>query len=332
MKVSQLALSALALGGLSTSLQAGAGILKGDTYVNTTNHANNFGSATLMNVGSGSTGLLQFDFSPAISGQVSNFPGAAVDTFIGKAILTVYVNKVINSGTLSVTPLMSAWSEATVTADTQPLAGGGTITAPVATAGQFVSIDITPIVQGWLTNNNNLSSPYFVGGGNFGIALTSTDGGSFVLDTKEATTTSHQAQLDIDVSSDYTGIMRKTMTLNTPGFANLMSIHLTGNNTAGGRIWYSIRATDGGGQLSSEEGVIQFQAHSNTITCTVETTDKLHLGLVNSGCTPGFFNPGVQPGISIFDNVQFNIPNPIVVHDVYFRIMNISGAVIRLEP
>lgn len=124
----------------------------------------------------------------------------------------------------------------------------------------------------------------------------------------------------------------KALTLAAPGFTSLMSIHLTGTHTAGGRIFYSVRATDGGSQIATEEGVIQYLATANSITCTVQTADKLHLGTVNSGCTPGFFNPGSQPGISIFDNVSFSSPAPIAVHEVYFKVENESGAPIRLEP
>jgi hypothetical protein len=124
----------------------------------------------------------------------------------------------------------------------------------------------------------------------------------------------------------------KAMTLAMPGFTALFSIHLVGTNTAGGRVHYVIRATDGGSQIATEGGVIQYVATANSITCTVQTADKLHLGTVNSGCTPGFFNPGSQPGISIFDNVSFSSPAPIVVHEVFFRIENESGSDIRLEP
>jgi hypothetical protein len=124
----------------------------------------------------------------------------------------------------------------------------------------------------------------------------------------------------------------KQLTLSAPGFTSLLSIHLTGTHTAGGRVFYTVRATDGGSQIATESGVIQYLATANSITCTVQTTDKLHLGTVNSGCTPGFFNPGSQPGISIFDNVTFSSPAPIVVHEVYFRITNDSGSSIRLEP
>jgi hypothetical protein len=124
----------------------------------------------------------------------------------------------------------------------------------------------------------------------------------------------------------------KQLTLAAPGFTSLMSIHLVGTQTAGGRIRYTVRATDGGSQIATESGVIQFLATANSITCTVQATDKLHLGTVNSGCTPGFFNPGSQPGVSIFDNVSFSSPAPIVVHEVYFTIENESGSAIRLEP
>ena len=124
----------------------------------------------------------------------------------------------------------------------------------------------------------------------------------------------------------------KPLTLATPGFTSLMSIHLTGTHVAGGRVHYVIRATDGGTQVATEEGIIQYLATANSITCTVQTDDKLHLGVVNSGCTPGFFNPGSQPGISVFDNVSFSSPAPIVIHEVYFTIENESGSPIRLEP
>jgi len=125
---------------------------------------------------------------------------------------------------------------------------------------------------------------------------------------------------------------QKTMTLATPGVASLFSIHLAGKETAGGTVDYTITADDGGSQVATEHGRIQWLATANSVTCTVQTTDKLHLGTVNSGCTPGFFNPGSQPGVSIFDNVSFSSPAPIVHHQVVFTIVNDSSATLRLEP
>ena len=135
--------------------------------------------------------------------------------------------------------------------------------------------------------------------------------------------------------------IHKTLSLANPGFTSLLSISISGTNTAGGRIQYTIRATDGGSQLATEHGIIQYVATSNSITCSVDATDKIHLGTVNSTSTPGFFNPASQPGVSVSDNVAFSSPASIVIHDVYFRIFPVGGYLsgsvynkprLRIEP
>ncbi|MBY0278569.1 hypothetical protein K2Z84_24825 [Candidatus Binatia bacterium] len=123
----------------------------------------------------------------------------------------------------------------------------------------------------------------------------------------------------------------KTMTFASPGYTNLMSVKLNGTDTAGGRIHYTIRATDGAKQVVTESGVIQYVATAQSITCTVRPDDKVYIGSVNSGCTPTFFAPGSQPGVAIYDIVQFKNPAPIAVHEVYFSIENESRSAIRLE-
>lgn len=146
--------------------------------------------------------------------------------------------------------------------------------------------------------------------------------------------TAHSPDVFVEPPSTWwmpVGTYRKDMTLAAPGSTSLMSIKLTGTQTGGGRIFYTVRATDGGSQIATEEGVIQWLATANSITCTVQTTDKLHLGTVNSGCTPGFFNPGSQPGVSIFDNVSFSTPAPIVIHEVIYRLETMAATPIRLE-
>jgi hypothetical protein len=122
------------------------------------------------------------------------------------------------------------------------------------------------------------------------------------------------------------------MTLSSPGFTSLVSWPIAAGDAVGGYIAYTIVATDGGSQIATETGTIIYNAVTNAITCTAQITQKLHLGTVNSGCTPGFFNPGSQPGISIFDNVTFSSPAPIVTHYVYFEVHNVSAAVTRFEP
>ena len=123
----------------------------------------------------------------------------------------------------------------------------------------------------------------------------------------------------------------KDMTLNAPGFANIMSVPVPTGRAAGGRISYTIEARSADGQVATEQGVVQWLATTNSVTCSVQTDDKIHLGTVNSGCTPGFFNPGSQPGVSIFDNVSFNNPSAIAYHHVWFSIVNNSGSTVRLE-
>lgn len=123
----------------------------------------------------------------------------------------------------------------------------------------------------------------------------------------------------------------KNMTLAVPGTTALASFHVAAGDAAGGVIEYTIVATDGGAQVATERGTMLFNATPNSITCTVQPTEKLHLGTVLSGCTPGFFNPGSQPGVAVFDNVGFSSPAPIVTHVVYFEIHNVSASATRLE-
>jgi Collagen triple helix repeat (20 copies) len=140
--------------------------------------------------------------------------------------------------------------------------------------------------------------------------------------------------LDGEFNAD---IRSADLTLSSPGFTSLFSFEgmntTFGTSTASARVFYVVTADDGGSQIATESGVMQVLATRNSVTCTVQASDKLHLGIVNSGCTPGFFNPGSQPGVSIFDNVSFGSPAPIVNHRIYFRIVNLSGPgiTIRIE-
>jgi len=126
-------------------------------------------------------------------------------------------------------------------------------------------------------------------------------------------------------------IRTKSLSLASPGFIALMSFTGLTNIatdptrvTGSARIYYEVHADDGANQIATESGVIQVLSTANAITCTIQTSDKLHLGTVNSGCTPGFF-AGSAPGVSIFDNVSFSSPVPIVNHYVNFRIVNTSA-------
>jgi hypothetical protein len=114
----------------------------------------------------------------------------------------------------------------------------------------------------------------------------------------------------------------------SPAIVPLVSIAIPAGDGGGFRIYYTIVASDGTNR-AVESGVIRVAATSNSITCFVESAEKISLGTVNGGCTPGFFNPGSQPGVSIFDNVS--LPNPITLHKVSYRIVNLSSHTLRAE-
>ena len=158
----------------------------GDTYVQSgTASAQNFGALATILVGpeTGATqnkGLLRFEAS-GLSGVTA--------TDVQKAVLWLYVNRVTVAGSVDVWDVTSSWSESTATWNLQPTAGSNQGTIPVTSAGQWVGLDVTLLVKGWLT----------VPSTNYGVMLRTTTSNttSVAFDSKENTTTSHEAQLQI---------------------------------------------------------------------------------------------------------------------------------------
>lgn len=162
--------------------------LIGDTFVSTTRASSNFGSLSNLYVSSGNTALLQFDLTSTLPSITSSQ--------IAKATLTIYVNRVYASGTLTVQPITSAWTEMGATAATIPTLGTASGTIPIGTQGySFYTVDVTTLVQGWVTTPAS----------NNGLALT-TSAASVVLDSKENDDTGHPAELDITLNAGSQGI------------------------------------------------------------------------------------------------------------------------------
>jgi hypothetical protein len=166
----------------------------GDTYVSPANNSLNFGNLGTISVGPlgasnapGNTGLFQFD--------LSNLPAGTTAANIGKATLTVYLNKVLVAGGLDFSEVSTAWSESVVTFATRPSALAAFATnVPVSASGEYVTVDVTNVVKSWVSG----ALP------NYGVEVTASlinPATSVVLDSKESTTTSHPAQLDITVVS-----------------------------------------------------------------------------------------------------------------------------------
>lgn len=142
----------------------------------------NFGSATTLVVSPSGGSYVQFDLSGIP-------PGAAVT----KAMLRLYVNNVINAGAFDVYQVDRAWSENTLTFNSQPLPLGPSATGSRPTAvtnasrNQFLLIDITSLAQGWMSG----------GIPNNGVALALTTPGIFAFDSKESTLTGNGPELEI---------------------------------------------------------------------------------------------------------------------------------------
>jgi hypothetical protein len=155
----------------------------GDAYTNTADPTTNYGAKTLLDVESASqTTYIQFDLSSIPSGYTS--------ASITKATLKLYVNSVTTAGSFNVDFVNGSWSEGKITANNAP-ALGTTIAAsvPLTTANknQYILIDITSALGDWLNGSQ----------ANDGIALVGNSPLNATFDSKENTTTSHPAELDI---------------------------------------------------------------------------------------------------------------------------------------
>jgi len=158
-----------------------------DTYISATSPAGNFGSVTLINIGGGNTGLIQFD--------LSSLPPGLTAANISKATMTFYVNTAAVAGAVDISQVTSAWTESGVNNGNRPtylspFASG----VPTAVSRQYVTVDVTQLVTDWVTG----FAP------NYGVqisAAASAPATVIVLDSKENTTTSHPAFLDVVLQS-----------------------------------------------------------------------------------------------------------------------------------
>src|SRR5215471_19274827 len=116
---------------LLPALSAADAPLTADTYISAGSPSTNFGSASTIAIVSGNTGLVQFD--------LSSIPASSVAV----AYLKIYINKVTAAGTLTFSPVLSAWTETGVTSSSGPAVGSSFASAPVSLANSFVLVDVT---------------------------------------------------------------------------------------------------------------------------------------------------------------------------------------------
>ncbi len=151
-----------------------------DAYTNSAAPTTNYGSNPLLEVeGASQTSFIQFNLSSIPTGAS-----------VSQATLKLYVNGVTTPGSFNVDYVNGAWSESTITHNLSP-AIGSTIVAGVpitaADTNQYILINITPAVVAWLKATQ----------ANDGVALVANGSFNASFDSKENTTTSHPAELDV---------------------------------------------------------------------------------------------------------------------------------------
>jgi len=169
---------------ISASLLGQATPPSADTFVSSLTPRANYGPSIILVVQQGANSYLQFNLS-----------ALPVGAHVSKATLRLFVDGVLRPGSFDVYQLNAPWNENTLTYNTPPPAlgtsatGGSPVSVSSATMNQFLLIDITSTVQGW------------VGGGvaNNGVALAvAGDGkGIFSFDSKESLLTGNGPELEI---------------------------------------------------------------------------------------------------------------------------------------
>jgi hypothetical protein len=156
--------------------------LVADAHVNSALPGVNSGAISNLNVGAGYTALLQFDLSTLPTGTTAGQ--------VSRAMLRLYCNRVDTAGLVSVQAVGGTWGEYSVTYATLPSLGNAVQVAQVNQAGAYVTVDVTTLVQGWI------SAP----GTNYGLALTAGTA-AVQFDSKENDLTGHAAVLDVALAT-----------------------------------------------------------------------------------------------------------------------------------
>jgi hypothetical protein len=154
-----------------------------DSYAWSLQPTQNYGSQIALVVKSGANSYIQFNLSTLPTGAS-----------VSKATLRLFVDAVAKNGSFNVYPVTSSWSESTLTWNTAPTVGAsvaGPITVNGSSLNQFVLIDVTSLVQGWVSGSTV----------NHGLALELVGTtGSFSFDSKESFLTAHQPELETEVT------------------------------------------------------------------------------------------------------------------------------------
>src|SRR5580658_7187732 len=152
----------------------------GDSYTNTADPTTNYGAKTLLDV-DGATQITYIQFN------LASIPTTAS---VSQATLKLYVNAVTTAGSFNVDYVNGAWSEGQIDASNAPALGTtieSDVSVTTADKNQYILVNVTSAVQAWLNGSET----------NNGLALVANSTFNANFDSKENTTTSHAAELDI---------------------------------------------------------------------------------------------------------------------------------------
>lgn len=185
---------------LPLSAVAVEAVLTDDVHLSVVSPNHNLGTLANLRVSAKHRVLLQFD--------LGNLPSNTLSEQISKATLLVWVNKVSVPGMLEIAQVTSAWTEMAVTHNTVPSIHSPIATVSVTEAGQWVSVDLTPIAMQWVDYPR----------GNLGLSIypaLNSPATTVYFDSKENAGTSHQPRLEIAL----TGLRGGAGSAGAPGSA-----------------------------------------------------------------------------------------------------------------
>ncbi len=287
-----------------------------DAYTNSADPTTNYGAAVTLGVVSSATSIqstyIQFD--------LSSIPAGYTSANVAKATLKLYVNAVTTAGSFNVDYVNGTWTEKTIKASLAP-ALGGTIAASVpltsSNVHDYVLIDVTSALGAWLNGTQT----------NDGIALVANSPLSATIDSKESTSQSHPAELDVVFNGAITGITTASGSgLTGGGTSGTLNLSLTTACAANhvlqynGTSWICAAAgtgtvtsvasgtgltggpITGSGTLSINTGIVPLLASTNTFTGnqTVEGTLQVISAAVGGFGVEGFSNAQTGAGIGVF--------------------------------
>ena len=177
--ISRILVSVLSLPLFAPLMMAQSAPPAANSFTDSSNPGVNYGAQTYLPVSNLYTSYLQFNLAPIPTG-----------TTVAKATLRLFVSSESTDGSFDVYPVNAAWPES-LTYSSAPALGAsaaGPVSITSSSLNHFVVIDVTSLVQGWLTTPST----------NYGVALQLVGPtGLFAFDTKESTITSHEPELEI---------------------------------------------------------------------------------------------------------------------------------------